>query len=93
MRRLNEYLATIDTIYPGNFARESQLRAGGDLLAPSPLPAPRKGLLGIIDIYRNWSIRRKGRVALLDMDEGQLRDIGLTRVEAHREAAKSRFLF
>ncbi|OHV81141.1 DUF1127 domain-containing protein [Rhizobium sp. LCM 4573] len=93
MRRLNEYLATIDTIYPDSFVRESQLRASGDLLAPSPLPAPRKGVLGLIDIYRNWNIRRKGRLALLDMEEAQLRDIGLTRVEARREAAKSRFLF
>lgn len=93
MRKIDEYLVTIDTIYPDAYARESQFRASGDLLAPAPLPARREGLLGLIDGLRNWRIRRNGRMALLEMGDEQLRDIGITRVEAYREAKRSRFLF
>ncbi|MNE97540.1 hypothetical protein D3C80_1959080 [compost metagenome] len=49
-------------------------------------------MAGLIDVLRNVSTRRAGRKALLDMDETQLRDIGVTRIAANREAARSLFL-
>ncbi|MCL6708347.1 DUF1127 domain-containing protein [Pseudomonas sp. R2.Fl] len=91
MRKFDEYLVTIDTIYPDGYVRESQFRASGDLLAPAPMPA-RGGILGLIDAWCNWRARRAGRLALREMSEDQLRDIGLTRSEAQAEAARSRLL-
>jgi uncharacterized protein YjiS (DUF1127 family) len=39
-------------------------------------------------VLRTWQQRRHGRRALLQLDEGQLKDIGLSREAAAREAAK-----
>lgn len=91
MRRFDEYLVTIDTIYPDGYTRESQFGATGDLLAPASMPV-RPGLLGLIDRWENWRSRRAGRLALREMSEDQLRDIGLTRSEAWNEAGRSRLL-
>jgi len=52
----------------------------------------RTGLAGLFDRLRNWSARRDSRRALLEMSEGQLSDIGITRREAREEAYRSRFL-
>lgn len=92
MRKYDEYLVTIDTIYPDRYEREAAFYMAADLAQPAPMPA-RSGLIaGLIDALRNISLRRSGRKALLDMDEDQLRDIGVTRIAANREAARSRFL-
>lgn len=92
MRKYDEYLVTIDTIYPDRYERETAFYMAADLAQPAPMPA-RSGLIaGLIDALRNISLRRSGRKALLDMDEDQLRDIGVTRIAANREAARSRFL-
>jgi Uncharacterized conserved small protein len=91
MRKFDEYLVTIDTIYPDGYVRELQFRAAGDLLAPAPMPT-RSGIHGLIDAWRNWRARRAGRLALREMSENQLRDIGLTRLEARQEADRSRLL-
>lgn len=40
------------------------------------------------DALRGWEERRRMRVQLLEMDERTLRDVGITRSEALREAAK-----
>jgi uncharacterized protein YjiS (DUF1127 family) len=92
MRKLDEYLVTIDTIYPDSYRRESPFYVTGDLLAPSEMPVRREGLGGLLDMFGNWVARRKGRQALLDMDVERLRDIGVTHADAKQEAAKSRFL-
>ncbi|MBR0555316.1 DUF1127 domain-containing protein [Ciceribacter sp. L1K23] len=92
MRRYDEYLITIDTIYPDSYVRESQFLASGDLLAPAPMPAPRSGILGLVDRWRNWNARRAGRLSLRDMSDEQLRDIGVSRLEAMSEAGRSRLL-
>jgi uncharacterized protein YjiS (DUF1127 family) len=92
MRKLDEYLATIDTIYPDRYQRESIFFVTGEILSPAPMPAPRSGLAGLMDGMRNWVSRRRGRQALLDMSDEQLSDIGITRHTARLEAAKSRFL-
>ncbi len=41
--------------------------------------------------YRAWRIKRHTRYALLELTDEQLRDVGLTRSEARREAGKSYF--
>lgn len=92
MRRYEEYLATIDTIYPDQFQRESALYVAADLLPARPMQV-RDGLVAaLIDVIGNWLQRRKGRHSLKEMSIEQLSDIGVTRVSANREAAKSRFL-
>ncbi|TIT60927.1 MAG: DUF1127 domain-containing protein [Mesorhizobium sp.] len=35
-----------------------------------------------------WSIRWRGRLALLEMTDDQLKDIGISRCDAHREGIK-----
>ncbi|GMB82317.1 hypothetical protein NN6n1_31000 [Shinella zoogloeoides] len=42
-------------------------------------------------VYRAWRIKRHTRYALLELTDEQLRDVGLTRSEARREAGKSYF--
>jgi uncharacterized protein YjiS (DUF1127 family) len=40
------------------------------------------------DILLDWQVRSRGRRVLLALDDRMLRDVGLTRVDAHREAIK-----
>ena len=40
------------------------------------------------ETLRLWQQRHRGRRALLHLDEWRLRDIGLNRIEAQREAHK-----
>ena len=42
-------------------------------------------------VYWAWRIKRHTRYALLELTDEQLRDVGLTRSEARREAGKSYF--
>jgi len=92
MRKYEEYLSTIDTIYPDRYERESAFYVAGDLLPPAPMPV-RAGIIGgMLDILRNWTTRRASRRMLRDMADEQLQDIGVTRIGAEREAARSRFL-
>lgn len=92
MRKYDEYLATIDTMYPDRYEREVAFYVAGDLLQSAEMPVRTGVIAGLIDILGNWAARRRGRRILRDMGEDQLRDIGVTRVSAAREAAKSRFL-
>lgn len=91
MRRFDEYLVTLDTIYPDEYVREPQIHAFDDLLSPAPMPV-RSGLRRLVDLWVNWRQKRAGRLALREMSEDQLRDIGLTRREACDEARRSRLL-
>ncbi len=92
MRKYDEYLVTIDTIYPDRYERETAFYIASDLVSQAPMPVRPGFVAGLIDALWNGLTRRAGRRALLDMDESQLRDIGVTRVAANREAARSRFL-
>lgn len=92
MRKLDQYLVTIDTIYPDQYRRESPAWVAKDILPPAPMPVRRQGLAGILEIVGNWLVRREGRKALLEMSDEQLRDIGVSRVAARGEAARSRLL-
>ncbi len=92
MRKYDEYLVTIDTIYPDRYERETAFYVAADLVSQAPMPVRSGIIAGLIDVLKNASARRAGRSALLDMDESQLRDIGVTRIAANREASKSWFL-
>jgi len=65
----------IDTIFAGADAEDrSTLKAAGRRLWAA--------------VYA-WHVKRQTRHALLDMTDAQLADIGVSRREAEREAAKS----
>jgi uncharacterized protein YjiS (DUF1127 family) len=42
----------------------------------------------LADILLHWHARSRGRHTLLGLDDRMLRDVGLTRVDAYREAMK-----
>lgn len=69
---------------------------GIDIARPAPHRGPARadgvGVAGRIRrgvaLLRTWQQRRRQRHALLSLDERLLRDIGIGRDEARREAAK-----
>ena len=64
----------------------------GDMVAPAPFPAKiARTLIGrLIAGVSSWQRKRQGRFALRELSDDLLDDIGVTRDEALREAAKSR---
>lgn len=84
------YISSIDTIYPDGYAGEALFRSAGDMLTPSV--RPKRFLARLWQGLSHWQIRRAGRLALHDLTDDQLRDIGLTRIDAEREVQKSRLL-
>jgi uncharacterized protein YjiS (DUF1127 family) len=42
----------------------------------------------LFDAALDWRMRSRGRRTLLELDDRMLRDLGLTRGEAYREATK-----
>ncbi|MCF3639736.1 DUF1127 domain-containing protein [Rhizobium sp. TRM95111] len=61
----------------------------------SPLAEPRSGIRSLAKraLLAYWSVRTRSRSrrVLADLTDEQLRDVGLTRAEAEREASKSFF--
>ena len=92
MRKMNQYLSTADTLYPDGYERERVFRDAGDMVAPAPFPAKiARTLIGrLIAGVSSWQRKRQGRFALRELSDDLLDDIGVTRDEALREAAKSR---
>jgi uncharacterized protein YjiS (DUF1127 family) len=45
-------------------------------------------LFGLIGTIAAWIVRRRQRRTLAELDEHLLNDVGLSREQAHREAAK-----
>lgn len=84
------YISSIDTMYADGFDRESLFRSSGDLLAPAERPATFVARLWLS--LRHWQMKRAGRLALHELTDDQLRDIGVTRVQAEQEVQKSRLL-
>lgn len=92
MRKMDEYLSTIDTIYPDGYARETLFRDCGDMLEPAATPKPPVGfLMRMFNGIVSWREKRAGRMALRELTDDQLRDIGVTPEEARREIGKSFF--
>ncbi|MBV2186672.1 MAG: DUF1127 domain-containing protein [Rhizobium sp.] len=83
-------ISTIDTTFSDGYARETVFRSSGDMLAPSVRTA--RFLERVWQGLLHWRIKRAGRLALHDLTDDQLRDIGLTRVVARQEVNKSRLL-
>lgn len=85
---------TIDTISPipgadrvGDLPEALQAH-----LAASEQSAPRRSLLRrLFDWLAYHAMLRRSRLALFDLTDEQLRDVGLRRAEAEREARKVRF--
>ena len=84
------YISAIDTMFPDGYARETVFRSSGEMVAASVRPA--RFLERVWQGLLHWRIKRVGRLALHDLTDDQLRDIGLTRVEARQEVNKSRLL-
>ncbi|MFK0382278.1 DUF1127 domain-containing protein [Agrobacterium sp. NPDC090273] len=94
MRKMDQYLSTMDTIYPDGYERERVFRDAGDMVAPAPFPAriARTFIGRVIVRTSQWFMKRSGRLALRELSDEQLLDIGLTREEAQREASKADLL-
>lgn len=92
MRSGNHYIDTIDTIFPDGYARESLFRDAGDMLDPPIGARIPRGIGRWRALFDRWSMKRRGRLALRELDDHQLDDIGLTRAEAAREIRKSLWL-
>ena len=91
MRNMDQYLSTADTLYPDGYERERVFRDAGDMVAPAPFPAKIASTpIGrLIAGMFNWHRKRQGRLALRELSDDLLEDIGVTRDEALKEAAKS----
>lgn len=91
MRKMDQYLSTADTLYPDGYERERVFRDAGDMVAPAPFPAKIASTpIGrLIAGMFNWHRKRQGRLALRELSDDLLEDIGVTRDEALKEAAKS----
>lgn len=51
-------------------------------------PAARRPLAGLAELLERWAGRRRQRLALLSLSDALLKDIGLGRGDAEREARK-----
>ena len=89
---MDKFLSTAYTLYPSGYERERVFRDAGDMVAPAPFPARiARTLIGrLIAGISSWQRKRQGRFALRELSDDLLDDIGVTRDEALREAAKSR---
>lgn len=94
MRKLDEYLVTIDTMYPDGYAREHVFRDAGDMVEAQPFPevTHRTALGRLFSPLVRWFRKRESRLSLRDLSPDQLRDIGLSRREALEELDKARTL-
>ncbi|MER9839869.1 DUF1127 domain-containing protein [Mesorhizobium australicum] len=75
---------------------ETFRRSGTQLLGQPARPSGQRGFAGrvvqVVSSLAKWIDhlleRRRGRLALLDMTDDQLKDIGTSRCDAHREGIK-----
>lgn len=95
MRKMDQYLSTTDTLYPDGYERERVFRDAGDMVAPAPFPVnDAHTLIGrLIVRFIGWQHKRHGRLALRELSDDLLQDIGVTREEALRESAKLQLRF
>lgn|SRR5215217_6214831 len=92
MRKIEQYVGTMDTMYPDSYERERLFRDAGDMLDPAPvLPLPRTAIGRLFTRFSLWRMKRAGRLALRELSDEQLADIGITHEQARHEVAKSYF--
>ncbi len=91
MRKLDQYLSTIDTMYPDGYTRERVFRDEGEMVSPAPFQAqPRNLVERLLGAFGQWQRKRSSRLALRDLTAEELADIGITRQDAMREFSKAR---
>lgn len=56
------------------------------LSASAPLPMPARLALAVAVLMTKWSKRHRTRQRLAELDDRMLKDIGVSRAEAHRES-------
>ena len=55
MRKLDQYLSTIDTMYPDSYARERVFRDEGEMVSPAPFQAqPRNAFERLLGVVGQW---------------------------------------
>ncbi|HEU0221497.1 MAG TPA: DUF1127 domain-containing protein [Paracoccaceae bacterium] len=69
-------------------ASSSHSHLAESLAARARLPALADIALRLAVMFATWSDRAKSRRDLAEMDDTRLQDIGISRLEAYREAAK-----
>ncbi|ESY96860.1 DUF1127 domain-containing protein [Mesorhizobium sp. LNHC209A00] len=75
---------------------ETFRRSGTQLLGQPARPSGQRGFAGrvvqVVSTLAKWIDhlleRQRGRLALLEMTDDQLKDIGISRCDAHREGIK-----
>ena len=73
------------------------IRYAGPAFGPSTDPQSRRGFVGrLVFVLRSVAKqmdhmlqRRRGRLALMEMTDDQLKDIGISRCDAHREGIRA----
>ncbi len=91
MLKMDQYINTIETMYPDGYQRERVFRESGDMVAP-PSVTPARGFIGrLIEAMALWQSKRSGRLALRELTDEQLCDIGISRQQAREEAQKASF--
>lgn len=77
------YLDTIDTLYPDGFVREHPFACTGEMVSPAPQQWTSVWARMVARCI-HWRARRAGRLALRELTDERLDDIGLTRADAER---------
>ncbi len=80
-------VGAIDTISTG------EVRSGSPRARPASRRQPLATLASAIDWLENMLDKRRGRRALLSMTDEQLKDIGVSRADAFREARRLYWLW
>lgn len=93
MRKLDQYLSTIDTLYSDGYTRERIFRDDGDMVDAELFHAPPRNLIErLLGRLGVWHRKRASRLVLRELSDEQLCDIGITRHDAANELAKARLL-
>ena len=89
MLRMDQYNKTIDTMYPDGYQRERIFRDSGDMVDPKSASVARGFFARFFERIALNRAKRVGRLALRELSEEQLVDIGITRDQAFEEAQKA----
>lgn len=90
----SQEIDTIDTIQSVSdvYRQDTTMKTPSTVQAAGREYGANKGVLRRCIAWLSWRATiRRSRIALLDLSEEQLRDIGLQRSEAEKEARKARF--